>query len=290
MLEIKKFYSGVAGMNLLILGGIHGNEPCGSVAISKVISQFESGELSLKKGSVTFVPVCNPKAAALDTRYVDRDLNRYMSPIKNPQIYEDDLTNALCPLLEQADILLDLHSYRVGGVPFAFIRSPDSPEVAFAKAVGVEHMVYGFQNAHKNSDNVDSYEAIRASMGTTEYMRQFKGVGVTVECGKNGSQESYDFAHKAILNGLTHLKMIDGAPIVLSSPSIFEIQKIHSRRENEDFSVGRVFNFASFNSGDVITHKQGVAEVVAQGKSVVVLPDFDASVDEDWFYLGRQLN
>ena len=175
MLDVCVFDSGLKGPHLLVLGAIHGDEVCGPIAIPRVIEKFQNRTLFLKKGKVTFVPVCNPKAYEENVRFIDRNLNRYMSPISEPKLYEDDLTNALCPLLESADVLLDIHSYHVGGEPFIFVQDPNAEEVPFAQTLGPKHMVYGFAEAYQNADGADSEEALKESMGTTEYIRLFDG-------------------------------------------------------------------------------------------------------------------
>ena len=62
-----------AGPRLIISGAVHGNETCGTVAINRVMAQFDSGELQLVSGSLTFVPVANPMAYALGQRSGERN-------------------------------------------------------------------------------------------------------------------------------------------------------------------------------------------------------------------------
>ena len=75
------------------------------------------------RGSVTFVPVCNPLAYANGRRMGERNLNRRLRPAPRPQDYEDRIANVLCPLLAEHDVLLDLHSFRSPGQPFV-LRGP----------------------------------------------------------------------------------------------------------------------------------------------------------------------
>ena len=292
MIDVFEFDSGVEGDHLLVLGAIHGKEKCGPVALQKIVEEFDTLKLNLLKGKVTFVPVCNPRAYEKNVRYIDRDLNRYMSPIDNPKVYEDHLTNFLCPLLEQADVLLDVHSNSIGGAPFAFVQGPDGEEIPFVKSIGVQHMVYGFSNAYQNAAAPtleEREEARRRSMGTTEYMRQFGGYGFTLECGKNGTQESVEFAEYATRNALAHLGMVELDPVLVSDPELIEIKTVYYREEGEKF-VSKSFNFAAFDRGAVITEISGRPHVVAGRDTVIVLPDEKSLVGEEWFYLGRHVN
>ena len=50
------------GPRLLVLGAVHGNEICGTRAITQILAELDSGKLAIERGSVTFVPVTNPLA------------------------------------------------------------------------------------------------------------------------------------------------------------------------------------------------------------------------------------
>ncbi|OYU73378.1 MAG: succinylglutamate desuccinylase, partial [Burkholderiales bacterium PBB5] len=56
-------FAGMApGPRLIVTGAVHGNEVCGTIGIRRVIAEIESGALVIARGSVAFVPVCNPQA------------------------------------------------------------------------------------------------------------------------------------------------------------------------------------------------------------------------------------
>src|ERR1700733_9015107 len=105
------------GPNFLVMGSVHGNEKCGTTAIRRVMQEIDSGKLTITRGQLTFVPIANPRAFDEDKRYIERNLNRYLVPMKNPDCYEAQLGNILCPMLEQCDVHLSIHSYTVGGDP-----------------------------------------------------------------------------------------------------------------------------------------------------------------------------
>src|SRR5437773_1296890 len=112
MIEAHSFQAVQPGPRLLILGGVHGNEICGPLAVKKIVATFENGKIELKQGSVTFIPVCNPQAYAEDKRFIEHNLNRSFRRHATPRLYEEKLQNALAPYLENCDVLLDIHSYR----------------------------------------------------------------------------------------------------------------------------------------------------------------------------------
>jgi succinylglutamate desuccinylase len=99
-----------------VVGGTHGNELTGVYLIKK-FQQFP--DLLKRSTFETVALLANPKAVALNRRYVDRDLNRCFSraDLANPELtgYEDirakEISAQLCPKYHHgADFIIDLHS------------------------------------------------------------------------------------------------------------------------------------------------------------------------------------
>jgi predicted deacylase len=143
------------GPALIVLGAVHGNETCGTRAIERLIGDIDAGALTLSRGRLTLVPVTNPLAYAEQRRAGDRNLNRKLGPVDTPREYEDHVANWLCPLLGEHEVLLDLHSFKSPGVPFAFIGPRDNAgplepfahaarEEALARRLGVGRVVDGW--------------------------------------------------------------------------------------------------------------------------------------------------
>jgi len=90
--------SGRPGPRVLVVGGLHGNEPSGAHAARQV-----AGAAQPKRGALCVIPVANLEALAARTRATAAgDLNRAF-PAGNPQadfIYREAL---------KADLVLDLH-------------------------------------------------------------------------------------------------------------------------------------------------------------------------------------
>ena len=62
--------------NILLLWGIHGDEPSGMNAIERFEHVIKNGVLKINFGSITTIPICNPHAKIKNTRYIDTNLNR----------------------------------------------------------------------------------------------------------------------------------------------------------------------------------------------------------------------
>ncbi len=279
------------GPHLLILGAVHGNEPCGHIAIGKVLDNIKHGNIRIHTGRVTFVQTCNPKAFEQNKRFVESNLNRRLFPKDNPETYEDHLGNELCPLLASADLLLDIHSYKRGGPVFGFISPDRTPEeLALIKYTQSPYAVFGFEDAYRAA-NVPVDE--RESMGTREYLLTKGGRGITLECGQHEDQEGADIAYMAILNclsgyGLAELSIPLPQPTSAPHNPLF-IQMKHAIFKEKPGGLERPWeNFAEVHEGDVLATYEDGTSINSPCDGVIVLPDIrdDMPVGEQWFYIG----
>ena len=87
---------GAAAPRLIVTGAVHGNETAGTKAIRRVLHEIEHGDIEILRGSVSFVPVCNPLAYNHQRRMGDRNLNRRLQPTATPQDFEDRVAGVLC--------------------------------------------------------------------------------------------------------------------------------------------------------------------------------------------------
>ena len=120
-IEIVSFRGMEKGPKIIVTGAVHGDEPAGPRAITRLISEIRSGAINLLNGSITFVPVINSLAWRRASREGDRNLNRYLSEKVISHDNEDRVGNILCPLLREHDVLIDLHSFAGAGDPMVLV-------------------------------------------------------------------------------------------------------------------------------------------------------------------------
>lgn len=124
------------GPTLIILGGIHGNEPAGVLATERVWRRMERRKLALR-GEVVLLRG-NTRALKQRVRYIDADLNRQWTPenVHTGEIEKRGIPEA-SELLEQRELLavlkevvsrargeiyfVDLHTTSAQGKPFATV-------------------------------------------------------------------------------------------------------------------------------------------------------------------------
>jgi predicted deacylase len=302
-------YAGLqAGVKLIILGAVHGNEVCGTRAIERLISEIDSGALRIARGTLTLVPVTNPLAYALKRRQGDRNLNRNLRPNPDPQDFEDRIANALCPLLDAHEVLLDLHSFHTGGQPFVMLGPRDNAgplepfqhaaaETQLAAHLGVSRVVEGWLDTYALGVNRRRERKPDANpllldaaygVGTTEYMRSRGGYGVTLECGQHEDPQAPEVAYRAIRQTLALLQLIDAPP---ETPTqTFEVLRLEDVIDLEDSGDTFVREWQSFDpvkAGDLIGHRHDGSEVRVEHDGFIVFPNPRALPGNEWFYFAR---
>ncbi|MFM2345409.1 MAG: hypothetical protein RL654_162 [Pseudomonadota bacterium] len=305
-LHVHQYLGLQPGPKLIVLGGVHGDETCGTVALRRLVDALEAGRLQLRRGELTLVPVSNPMAHQAGRREGQRNLNRRLLPVAIPQDHEDRIARVLCPLLARHEVLLDLHSFHTDGEPFVMIgpRDNDGPlepfrheaaETALAAVLGVRQVVEGWLEAYARGVARRGGDA-QYGIGTTEYMRSVGGWGLTLECGRHDDPAAPEVAWQATLRTLEHLGLIDaGASAPCTQPD-FEVMRLVDviDREAEGDRLAR--NWCSFDpvrAGEVIGWRADGREVLAPADGRVVFPNPRARAGAEWFYLaelsGRRL-
>ena len=303
-------YSGLeSGPRLIITGAVHGNETCGTRAIARVMEEIDSGRLLVRAGSVTFVPITNPLAYALKQRSGERNLNRNLFPKDEPQDFEDQIANWLCPLLAQHDVLLDLHSFNAQSQPFVMVgpRNNGGPlqpfrhadkERALARRLGVSRFVDGWlatygqgvQRRMQGSDASQLETVLRYGVGTTEYMRTTGGYALTLECGQHADPAAPDVAYRAIMNTLAFLKLIEAPepePIALEKMESLSMVVVHDKLDAGDAFSRTWSSFDALAKGDVIGTRADGTLVTAEFDGKILFPDVNAQPNNEWYYMTR---
>ncbi len=293
------------GPKLIVFGAVHGNETCGTVAIRRVMQELEQNTLRVERGTLTLVPVVNPLAYQLKRRHGDRNLNRNMHVTTDPQDFEDRLSNVICPLLEAYDILLDLHSFHTPGIPFALFGPQNNrgdlepfsraeEEEALALQLGVDRFVEGWLETYAQGvqdRQVRGAEAhVDYGVGTTETMRRYGGIGITLECGQHEDDDAPQVAYRAIRRVLAHLGMTAAEPRPLppSQPEVIRLYKVIDRLHPDDRFCRDWRSFEKITQGDVLALRHDGAELAADQDGWIVFPNPAAQVDQEWFYLAKE--
>lgn len=305
-------YTGLQpGKRLIILGAVHGNEISGTRGIERVLAEIDAGQLFIKQGQVTFVPITNPLAYQLGQRAGDRNLNRNLRPVAEPVDFEDRIANALCPLLAAHDVLLDLHSFHSPGEAFVMLGPENNSaelepfqlaaeEEALAVRLGPTRIVDGWLDTYargvkhrlSRTTLVDRAQMLSTDpsygIGTTEYMRAQGGYSLTLECGQHQDPQAPEVAYRAIMNTLAHLELIDHpAPVVQQNLEILRINEVIDRNHPDDKFAQTWTSFDRVKQGDLIGIRADGTEVFAERSGFILFPNINALPGNEWFYFAE---
>jgi predicted deacylase len=160
---------GIGEPKIAIVGGIHGDEPCGPRAIEALIQANPSVNQPVK------LVIVNEKAAARNLRYIEEDLNRVFPGNPEAQTHEGRLAYRLLQEIRGCTVF-SLHSTQSYEDAFALCDTVD----AVARTV-VPYL---------------SVDALVETHGFSEGRLIERRDVIEVECGRQGSD-------KAAENGLT---------------------------------------------------------------------------------------
>jgi predicted deacylase len=297
------------GPRLIVTGAVHGNETAGTKGIRRVLAEIDGSDIEIVRGSVTFVPVCNPLAYNQMRRMGERNLNRRLQPTATPQDNEDRIAGVLCQWLAEHDVLLDLHTFRSPGQPFVMRGPADNrgalepfahaaAEAQLAAHVGPGRIVEGWMQAY--ADGVAKrkargltpgavHEDPSYGVGTTEYIRSRGGYGITLECGQHDDPAGVDVARHAIRQTLALLGLAD---LPLAPPArpfeCLKLAEVIDRHAEGDRFAKTWTSFDPLAEGELIALRADGSEVRAPRAGYIVFPDVSALAGHEWFYLARR--
>ena len=117
-----------------VVGAIHGDEPCGSVAVEAVLDADPEVVRPVK------LVVANEKALERGVRYVEEDLNRAFPGSRDAVTHEGRLAHDLLTEIRGCEIL-SLHSTRSYAAPFALVDEMEGHARSICPYLSVEAVV-----------------------------------------------------------------------------------------------------------------------------------------------------
>ncbi len=288
--------SDIAGPTLICVGGLHGNEPAGHVALQRVVEALRASD-TLRRGDFVAL-VGNLAALNAGRRFLARDLNRHwhrraLQSGHAPQAgaaAEDLEQEALARELERAfaqsrgDIfLVDLHTTSGDGKPFLVIA--DSLKSRRFALQFPSPLVLGLEE-HLDGTLID----VVTNLGHA---------AIAFEGGRNDNPDSVDHSEAAIWTALHATGLVprngsDPAAAARASlrrvndglPAIVEILYRHAIDEGDGFRMRPKFGgFDVVREGQPLADDRG-GEITAPMSGFLLMPLYQQQ-GEDGFYLVR---
>jgi len=248
--------SGKAGPHVGLIALTHGNEIGGAIALARLLE----ANLWPEHGRITFGFVNLPAFARFDprqptaSRFVDEDMNRLWDPVvlDGPR-QSSELTRAreIRPLIDEIDILLDLHSMLWPSEPLILCGTSEKGR-ALALAIGQPELVvadHGHASGRRIIDYppfVDNNDPRAANL---------------VEGGQHWEPETVETILAAVAGVLRHAGMIGEHPALPPLPAIPPVPRFAE--------VIRTITAGSGNFSFVQPFRGG--EVVAKGNTLIAV-------------------
>lgn len=282
MLETYTHNTHIPGPRFLFLGSVHGNEPCGSLAIDAIREKINSGEIKILNGNITFIPRVNAQAYISKKRFIDVNLNRVVKKTKNPTTYEDKIAQELLTEIEKADYVVDLHSMTAKTVPIVFVDYITQGNIDLANATGLSDFIYGWSELYAETEQ---------NSDTISYTNSVGVAGVTIECGQHDDPKSFSVACASIINILNTYGVIKSTTphIYNKEVSAYSMQKIYFKKHRDDTLVKNFKNFDLIKAGELIAKRENGEKITSETKGYIMLPNDSVEKGQEWFYFGYKI-
>ena len=271
------------GVNLLFLGGVHGNEVCGQRALSALKDELDAGSLRIRKGTLTIVPYANPWACASFSRYMEKNLNRVIAHHKNPEAYEERLGVQIATLIDNCDVMVDLHSistYCPG--PFVMNDFPGPRNDELCHSLGGQFIVKNWLEMFAGSSN-------HAFNSTQRYANQGERIGCLIECGQHEDDSATQVAARAVRNAMKLYGHIPGEVVVPEFRGEIIAQKAFVKKRDGKMTNADWHHLMPVKKGEVIAVYDDGEKLAVPDDGILLLPYHRATPGDEWFYFG-QLN
>ena len=274
LIDTIRFDSLAPGPRLLFLGGVHGDENPGMLALEKLQNELSAGRVRLQRGSLTIAARVNAAAAKRGLHFVEENLNRIVRPHAAAATHEQRLANELIPLLDAADAVLDLHGTPAPTRPLVFLDDESADNRAWAEALGTDFLLCGWPALYAGGHAIT----------TTERAQSRGKRALTVEVGQNDDPAGAGMGYAFALRSLAHFGLVVPVSPVASARSL-RLTRV-TRREREGAYARPWKNFDLVKKGEVVARYADGAELTAPEDAFMIMPFNGAAIGEEWFYLA----
>lgn len=282
---VHEFRSQAAGADVLISSLVHGNEYTGAIVLSELLSLLECGKLALRRGSITAMFANVDGFALFDpaqpdaSRFVDQDLNRVWSASVlegSTQSSELARARALCPYVEHATHLLDLHSMHEPCEPL-LITGMLARNVAFAQSLGGVGQIV-MDAGHKDGVRMRDFADFGSENGGGEK------IALLLEAGQHWQRASVAACRDVLLRFLLRSEVLGMQELIAAglqcwlapdreaSAPVKVTHAVVARSTQFEFTQAFTGNEVIAHAGTVIAHDDGQAVTTPYDNCILVMP------------------
>lgn len=216
---------------IAVVGGIHGDEPCGRQAIERMLADDLDVEVPVK-----FV-IANEAACERGTRYVDEDLNRAFPGSRDADTHEGRLAHRLLREIRDCTTL-SLHSTQSYAAPFALVDEVDGLSRAVCPRLSIKAVV---ETAGFSGGRLIDYPGV-----------------IEVECGLQSSEQATDNAILLVREFLVATGVLagDDEPLESREIPVYRMTRRIPKAVGEEYEVFAA-NFERVDAGQTFAAADG---------------------------------
>ena len=265
---ILKITSNKSGKTVVIMAGVHGNEKVGGMAVDAICRE----NVTPSSGTVYFIKA-NLEAIEKNVRLVESNMNRCFSSDNKGITNEEKRAKEIMSILDEADVLLDIHSFN------------DEEGEPFVIADGISTEVARILNVPILSTNWDSIHSGSAD----GYMNAKGKIGICIECGPSIQAERFvSLAVDSIRRIFAEFEISGYEYKKPETQTQVSVQR-SIKKETEIFSFSRTFkNFEKLKFGEVFA-KDGEREYTAEKDECIIFPRPNAAKGGEVSIIGKYL-
>lgn len=290
---------------LILIGGVHGNEPDGVAAIRRVFDGLRRDDVRVHGELIGLVG--NVRALAIGARFVDRDLNRLWTAdqlaaartaiaaassgdrVAAEQAELVELADALDDVLARARgpvYALDLHTTSAEGIPFGVVGATEAhrgfaSELGIPGIVGIEEKLAGVLTRHLGERGC---------------------ITLAVEGGRRGSRDAATNLEAAITIALAAAGVVDADDLTDLEwarehlawtrgdlPRLIEVTSRHEVRPEHHFRMEPGYANIQRTPSGALLARDDAGDIRAPFDGLVLLPLYQPQGADGFFY-GRALD
>jgi len=296
---IGAFVGRQGGPTLIAVGSLHGNEPAGSLALSRIAERLQ--HLEEKLAGRVYLITGNTRAIARRKRFLSEDLNRqwtsenlsrvgsedlYMTPEGTELTELDQILDSILITAMDEVFVLDLHSTSADGMPFATVgdtlrNRQFAQKLPVTILLGIEEQLEGTMLEYLNTAGAVTLGFEGGQHLSQQTIRNHEALVwlAIVNAGILNAQDVPDLAEMR--------KRLSGEKD--ESARVFEIRYRHAVTADDEFEMLRGFNnFDKVRSGQMLgSDRRG--RVTACESGILLMPLYQKQ-GEDGFFIGREIS